>query len=239
MAGPVPLPSRRPPRPRRSAGDVLAGLGAAALLLILLAGVPVALLAGLGPPVPLSMPALSVLTHRLDLLAILRILSVIVWLAWLQLIGCLIAEARAAVRNTGMPARVPLAGGVQPAVHRLVTATLLLSGAATALSPAFTHHAPRRVRQGPRRPPRPPPPAPVPSRPRRPAREPVRAPAGRCPAGPGRIAARDGHRSPLTGSGRPRRSMWSSRRKAGTTKACGRSRRAISVMAGVTGRSSS
>jgi hypothetical protein len=141
MAGPNPRQSRPPPRPRRSAADVLAGLGAAALLLILLVGVPVALLAVLGPPIPHSMPALSLLTHRLDLLAILRILSVIVWLAWLQLIGCLIAEVRAAVRNTGMPARVPLAGGMQPAVHRLVTATLLLFGAATALSPAFTHHA--------------------------------------------------------------------------------------------------
>src|SRR6478736_1608498 len=55
---------------------------------------------------------------------------------------CLITEVRAAVRNTGMPARVPLAGGIQPAVHRLVTAALLLFSATTALSPAFAHHPP-------------------------------------------------------------------------------------------------
>src|SRR5215468_9002916 len=41
-----------------------------------------------------------------------------------------------------MPPRVPLAGGIQPGVHRLVTAALLLFSAATALSPAFTHHPP-------------------------------------------------------------------------------------------------
>ena len=141
MARPVPLQSRRPPR-RRPAGDVLAGLGAVALLLVLLIGVPVALLIALGPPIPHSLPALSLLTHQLDLLTVLRILSVIVWLAWLQLVVCVIAEVRAAVRNAGMPARVPLAGAMQPAVHRLVTATLLLFSAATALSPALAHQVP-------------------------------------------------------------------------------------------------
>ena len=112
------------------------------ILLVLLIGVPAALLATMGSPIPHAMPAPSLLTHRLDILAMLKILSVVVWLAWLLLVACLIAEVRAAVRNTGMPPRVPLAGGIQPAVHRLVTATLLLFGAATALSPALAHHPP-------------------------------------------------------------------------------------------------
>ena len=151
MAPPGRLETRRASR-RRPAGDILAGVGAALILLVLLTGVPAALLAVLGSPIPHTMPALSLLTHRLDILAVLKILSVVVWLAWLQLVVCLIAEVRAAVRNTGMPPRVPLAGGIQPAVHRLVTAALLLfSGAtalspalsgATALSPAFTHQPP-------------------------------------------------------------------------------------------------
>ena len=151
MAPPGRLETRRAPR-RRPAGDILAGAGAALILLVLLIGVPAALLAVLGSPIPHTMPALSLLTQRLDILAVLKILSVVVWLAWLQLVVCLIAEVRAAVRNTGMPPRVPLAGGIQPAVHRLVTAALLLfSGAtalspalsgATALSPAFTHQPP-------------------------------------------------------------------------------------------------
>ena len=133
--------SRRVPR-RRPAGDALTGAGAVLILLVLLIGVPAALLAALGSPIPHTMPTLSLLTHRLDILAILRILSVVVWLAWLQLVVCLIAEVRAAVRNTGMPPRVPLAGGIQPAVHRLVTAALLLFSAATALSPALVHQPP-------------------------------------------------------------------------------------------------
>ncbi len=151
MPPPGRLDTRRAPR-RRPAGDILAGVGAALILLVLLIGVPAALLTVLGSPIPHSMPALSLLTDRLDILAVLKILSVVVWLAWLQLVVCLIAEVRAAVRNTGMPPRVPLAGGIQPAVHWLVTAALLLfSGAtalspalsgATALSPAFTHQPP-------------------------------------------------------------------------------------------------
>ncbi|HXZ73219.1 MAG TPA: hypothetical protein VEH31_20410, partial [Streptosporangiaceae bacterium] len=141
MAPPIWLESRRLPR-RRPAGDILAGLGAVLILLVLLIGVPAALLAVLGSPIPHTMPAPSLLTRRLDIVAMLKILSVVVWLAWLLLVVCLIAEVRAAVRNTGMPPRVPLAGGIQPAVHRLVTAALLLFSAATALSPAFTHQPP-------------------------------------------------------------------------------------------------
>ena len=141
MAPPIRLEGRRLPR-RRSAGDILAGLGAVLILLVLLTGVPAALLATAGSPIPHTMPAPSLLTHRLDILATLKILSVVVWLAWLLLVVCLIAKVRAAVRNTGMPPRVPLAGGIQPAVHRLVTAALLLFSAATALSPAFTHQPP-------------------------------------------------------------------------------------------------
>jgi len=141
MGPPGRLEGRRAPR-RRRAGDILAGFGAVLILLVLLIGVPAALLAVLGSPIPHTMPALSLLTHRLDILAILKILSVVVWLAWLQLVVCLIAEVRAAVRNSGMPPRVPLAGGIQPVVHRLVTAALLLFSAATALSPAFMHQPP-------------------------------------------------------------------------------------------------
>jgi hypothetical protein len=141
MAPPGWPENRRAPR-RRPTGDILAGAGAVLILLVLLIGVPAALLTVLGPPIPHTMPALSLLAHRLGITAILKILSVVVWLAWLQLVVCLIAEVRAAVRNTGMPPRVPLAGGIQPVVHRLVTAVLLLFSAATALSPAFMHQSP-------------------------------------------------------------------------------------------------
>ena len=66
------------------------------------------------------------------------------WLAWLQLVWCVIVEVRAAARNVGVPARVPLSGGTQSVAHRLVTAALLLFSAAAALSPAVSHAAPPR-----------------------------------------------------------------------------------------------
>ena len=120
----------------RDRGDALTGLAAVAALLALLAGVPLALIAVFGLPIPHSMPSASLFTHQLQASAVLKACSVVVWLAWLQFVWCVIAEVSAAVRNTGMPSRVPLAGGIQPLVHRLVTAALLLSAAAS-LAPAL------------------------------------------------------------------------------------------------------
>src|SRR6266705_4587274 len=141
MAPPIPGLSR-PPRPAgRSAGDILAGIVAVIALLALTVGVPRGLITVFGLPIPHGIPKMSVLTHQLDAQAILKVLMVVVWLAWLQLLCCVFAEVRAAVRNAGMPARVPLAGGTQAVAHRLVTAALVLFTATVALSPAITHHA--------------------------------------------------------------------------------------------------
>jgi hypothetical protein len=129
---------------RRSVLDVLAGLAAIAALLVLLAGVPLALIAAFGLPVPHTLPSLTLLTHRLDLATVIRVCSVVVWLAWLQLVWCVAAEVTAAVRNTGMPTKVPLAGTTQALAHRLVTSALLLSTAAT-LSPALVPAPPATV----------------------------------------------------------------------------------------------
>jgi hypothetical protein len=123
----------------RSGWDVLTGLGAIVVLLVLVVGPPVALITVFGLPIPRTMPSPSLLTHPLQAAAVLRACSVVVWLAWLQLVWCVIAEASAAVRNVGMPRRVPLAGGLQALVHRLVTTALLVStaaAAAPALAPA-------------------------------------------------------------------------------------------------------
>jgi nucleoid-associated protein YgaU len=146
----APIPGTRRPARRRTPTDLLIGLLATAALLALTAGVPLALVTVFGLPVPHSMLSLSVLTHQLDVFSILRVLSVAVWLAWLQLVCCVIAEVRAAVRTAERPAQVPLAGGTQALVHRLVTAALLTFAATAALSPAasqqlgpqVTQHAP-------------------------------------------------------------------------------------------------
>ena len=104
MAPPIPGLTRPAP-PRRSAGDVLAGVLAIVALAVLAVGVPAALITLFGLPIPHHL-AMSAVTRRLDLTAILKILAVVLWLAWLQLLWCVIAEVRAAVRNAGMPSRV-------------------------------------------------------------------------------------------------------------------------------------
>jgi hypothetical protein len=138
-----PIPGLRPPaRPQgRTPADVAIGLLAIVLLAALTIGLPAALIAIIGLPIPKSAPSMSLLTGQLDVLTILKILSVVVWLAWLQLVWCVIVEVQAAVRNVGVPSRVPLSGGTQSVAHRLVTAALLLFSAAAALSPAVSQIA--------------------------------------------------------------------------------------------------
>jgi hypothetical protein len=142
MAPPIPGLRRPVSIKRRTAGDVLAGMLAIVALAVLTVGVPVALVTVLGLPIPHSRPTLGLLTHQLNILNIIQILSIIVWLAWLQLVFCVLAEIRGAVRNVGVPARVPLSGGTQALAHRLVTAALLLISASAALSPAFARGGP-------------------------------------------------------------------------------------------------
>jgi hypothetical protein len=143
MAPPIPG-LRKPVQVRhRTAGDVMAGLGAIVLLTALTIGVPVALVAVVGLPIPHTMPKLNALTSQLDTTAILRILSVIIWLAWIQLVWCVLVEVKAAASHTATP-KVPLAGATQSAAHRLVTAALLLFTAAAALTPAVMSHGPVR-----------------------------------------------------------------------------------------------
>jgi hypothetical protein len=142
MAPPIPGLRRPVTVKRRTAGDVAAGILAILALAVLTVGVPVALVTVLGLPIPHGRPTLGLLTHQLSILNIIRILSIIVWLAWLQLVFCVFAEIRAAIRNVGVPARVPLSGGTQAMAHRLVTAALLLISASAALSPAFARSGP-------------------------------------------------------------------------------------------------
>jgi len=141
-----PIPGLRPPVriSRRTRGDVLAGVAAVMALTALTIGVPIALITVVGLPLPHTMPSASVLDSQLDITAILRILSVLIWLAWAQLVWCVLVEIKAAISNVGVPSRVPLAGATQSAAHRLVTAALLLFTAAAALAPAVASPGPPR-----------------------------------------------------------------------------------------------
>jgi hypothetical protein len=142
MAPPIPGLRRPVAVHRRSGGDIVAGVLAILALTVLTVGVPIALITVFGLPIPHSKPTLGLLTHQVNVLSIVQILSIIVWLAWIQLLFCVVAEIRAAIRNVGVPARVPLSGGSQAVAHRLVTAALLLVSATAALSPAFARSGP-------------------------------------------------------------------------------------------------
>ena len=141
MAPPIPgLRKPAPVRTGRTSADIGLGILAVAALIALTAGVPAGLIAYFGSPVPHGL-SLSTLTSQLDLASILKVLSVVVWLAWIQLVWCVLVEIRAAVRNVGVPGRVPMAGPTQSLANKLVTAALLLFSAAAALSPALPSHA--------------------------------------------------------------------------------------------------
>ena len=196
---------------------MLAGIGAIILLTALTIGVPIALVAVVGLPVPHTMPKLNALTSQLDVTAILRILSVIIWLAWIQLVWCVLVEVKAAASHDRSRPKVPLAGATQSAAHRLVTAALLLFTAAAALTPAVISHGPPR-------------PAHSISAPAMNAVTPaIRQSAGSPPP-----TSRRRTRPPT-----PTRCTWSSRRSAGSTSRCGRSPTTTSATAAGTGRSSS
>ncbi|MEV6863540.1 BTAD domain-containing putative transcriptional regulator [Streptosporangium subroseum] len=122
------MPTRQPMRikPKRTLGDLMAGLGALVVLAALIAGVPYALLRLAGPPLPPELLNLDLLTSQVGTSTITAILVLLVWLAWAQLVVCVIVEIYAGLRRVGMPARVPLSGGTQLLANRLVSAALLL-----------------------------------------------------------------------------------------------------------------
>ena len=146
-----PIPGLRPPAQhgyrRRTAGDFFVSLFAITALLALILGVPIALIKTLGLPFPHSVPrlsSLSVLTHQVDVPTILHILEVILWLAWIQLVWCVLVEIKASLSHRQHAAKVPLAGVTQSLAHRLVLAALLFFTAAASLTPAFASSAPAR-----------------------------------------------------------------------------------------------
>ncbi|WP_245690908.1 bacterial transcriptional activator domain-containing protein [Sinosporangium album] len=122
-------------RPRRTAGDILIGIGALCVLALLIAGVPFALLRLAGPPISPELLSLDLLSSQVGMSTVIAILVLLVWLAWLQLVVCVIVEVYAGVRRVGMPARVPLSGGTQALANRLVSAALLLFTASAVVFP--------------------------------------------------------------------------------------------------------
>ncbi|MEV7012428.1 hypothetical protein [Streptosporangium sp. NPDC051022] len=138
------MPTRQPMRikPKRTAGDLVAGLGALVVLVALIGGVPYALLRLAGPPLSPELLNLNLLTSQVGTSTVIAILVLLVWLAWLQLTVCVIVEIYAGLRRVGMPARVPLSGGTQALANRLVSAVLLLFTVSAVVVPIARSSAP-------------------------------------------------------------------------------------------------
>ncbi len=114
--------------------------GAAAMLVALLVGVPIALWAMSGSPIPSSLPSISEILNGLTRgpisdAAIVEAIAIVGWLAWVAIAGSIVLEIGAWIGGRTAP-RLAFAGPIQPAVRRLIaTAALLLS------SPTFSSAA--------------------------------------------------------------------------------------------------
>ena len=136
----VNLPSRRV--------QVLQGLAALVGTIVVVVGVPVALLAAFGTPWPDEKPTVDWLTQPTTSETVLGVLAAVVWLAWLHFVVCLVVEAVAERRDRGMAPQVVGGGvGTQALARRLVASIVLLAstsgvalGTAGAASAAPVEH---------------------------------------------------------------------------------------------------
>lgn len=127
------------PRPRRTA-DLLLGALALLALAALLAGVPAALIAAVGDPLPHHLPAGSDLTTALTPQEITKGLALLLWLLWLQFAAAVAAEL--AARRGARRLHLPAASATQALARRLIATAFLLGTAATALPTAQAATAP-------------------------------------------------------------------------------------------------
>ncbi|WP_165988201.1 BTAD domain-containing putative transcriptional regulator [Streptomyces sp. YIM 98790] len=127
-----------PVRTGRTLGDVLKAVSAFLALVLLVFGVPLSLASAIGWPLPRTMPTLDMLGEEVSTGVFVKILGVLVWVAWAQFTACVLVEVRAAVSGVGLPRRVPGGGmGTQALARTLVGAVLLLSSTAAGLTPGL------------------------------------------------------------------------------------------------------
>jgi hypothetical protein len=132
-------PLRGVRRVRRPA-DAVRGVFAVILMLGIVAGVPAALVLVVGNPIAGLRGQgrdLLDLHTQVEVRFVLYLVVCVVWLAWAQLVTCLLAEFVAGVRGSGLPWRVPFAAAAQQDfARRLITAVLLLATAGRGLQSA-------------------------------------------------------------------------------------------------------
>ncbi|PGH48889.1 BTAD domain-containing putative transcriptional regulator [Streptomyces sp. Ru87] len=126
------------PRGRRTAGDFLKAFLAFLVLVVLLVGVPGALAYFVGWPLPRSMPSLDTLQQEITTTVFVKVLTVVVWLAWAQFTACVLVEAKAELSGVGVPSRIPGAGPSQMLARQLVAAVLLVGATAASFAPGIS-----------------------------------------------------------------------------------------------------
>ena len=115
----APVHSARPPVWR----SLLSGLVLAAVII----GLPAALLATVGPPpLPTGVDVSVLFTQAVSFDVVVGVLIWVLYLAWLQFTVCALVEAASAIKGHGVPGHVPLSGGMQSLVRRLIASVLLL-----------------------------------------------------------------------------------------------------------------
>jgi DNA-binding SARP family transcriptional activator len=124
----------------RRIGHVLKGLGALAVLAVLVAGIPWALWHFVGWPLPHQVPSAAqvgrALNHQgIPAQTLVDALAVVVWLTWAILVASLLVEIPAALSGRHAP-RLPIAGIFQPVTGRLVAAVIV---ACLTLAPRPAH----------------------------------------------------------------------------------------------------
>lgn len=115
----APVRSARPPVWR----SLLSGLVLAAVII----GLPAALLATVGPPpLPTGVDMSVLFIQAVSFDVVVGVLIWVLYLAWLQFTVCTLVEAASAIKGHGVPGHVPLSGGMQSLVRRLIASVLLL-----------------------------------------------------------------------------------------------------------------
>ncbi|MFI6687583.1 BTAD domain-containing putative transcriptional regulator [Streptomyces sp. NPDC050485] len=133
-------PANRTPQPlprRRTPGDFAKAFLAFVALLVLLVGVPGALASFVGWPLPHRMPSLDMVQQQISVTVFVKVLTLVVWLAWAQFTACVLVEVKAAVSGVGLPSRVPGAGPSQLLARQLIAAVLLITATAASFAPGF------------------------------------------------------------------------------------------------------
>ncbi|WP_146754684.1 LysM peptidoglycan-binding domain-containing protein, partial [Micromonospora noduli] len=130
----------------RRTGRILTGIGALAVLLVLLVGAPIALLAFAGNPLPDHLPTISevgtALTSRDDGQLFLRALAVAGWFGWATFAFSVLVELGAQTLRRPAP-RLPGMGRQQKAAAALVgSVALILVASPAAASAAAVYGTP-------------------------------------------------------------------------------------------------